>query len=410
ALKLLEKNEELKAVYFDENIWAEATKEFLGGVQNYYYLQGQRNNLYKCILNNSLHIINENGFLGLVHPEGIYDDPSGQEFRKFIYPRLKYHFQFKNELMLFSEIDHHNFYGIHIYSGKAGEINFININNLFHPSTIDGSLIHSGNGSIGGLKIKNEQTGKMEWNTTAHKNRVVRITKDELNIIAKTFENNTNGLGTKLVGIHSIEVIGVLRKLSEFSGKLSNIKYYSTDALNETNAPKDGIVIRNTKWADYNLYELIYSGPHFFVSTPLYKTPRSVCKLNSDYDCIDLNKINQDFVPRTNYVPNINILDFKKLFGSNDVWIDSYRVWFSKMISITGERSIQPAILSPKISHVNGVISVYTDSLKNIVELNSITSSLVLDFYIKILAKSNLYDDTLSRLPLGIDNKCKNSI
>src|SRR5690606_15697770 len=268
ALKLLEKNEELKAVYFDENIWAEATKEFLGGVQNYYYLQGQRNNLYKCILNNSLHIINENGFLGLVHPEGIYDDPSGQKFRKFIYPRLKYHFQFKNELMLFSEIDHHNFYGIHIYSGKAGEINFININNLFHPSTIDGSLIHSGNGSVGGLKIKNEQTERMEWNTLPHKNRVVRITKQELDIIAKTFENNTTGEATKLVGIHSVEIIAILKKISDINGNLSNYNFFSTDAFNETIAPKEGIISRETKFPNIEHFELILSGPHFFVSKP----------------------------------------------------------------------------------------------------------------------------------------------
>src|SRR5690606_28481611 len=124
--------------YINENLEVNNTKEFLGAVQNYPLLAGQRNNLYKCVLENGLHWITEKGYLGLIHPEGVYDDPNGIALRKEIYQRLKYHFQFKNELMLFAEIDHHNIYGIHIYSGEKKSVDFQSISNLFHPATIDG--------------------------------------------------------------------------------------------------------------------------------------------------------------------------------------------------------------------------------------------------------------------------------
>jgi hypothetical protein len=405
--QILNEDHFLRSIYLDENIWADSSKEFLGAVQNYKLLQGQRNNLYKCIVANSFGICSKSGIIGLVHPEGIYDDPKGQLLREEVYERLKYHFQFKNELMLFSEIDHHNFFGIHIYSGNKTSVDFFNINNLFHPLTIDGCFVHDGKGVAGGIKIKDEQTGKMDWNIKPHKDRVVHITEKELKILAKTFEGNADWEGAKLVGIHTSQILTVLEKLSEFEGVVSDYDYFSTDALNETNAPKEGVLIRNTKFPDVEKYELIYSGPHFFVGNPMYKTPKQECKLNSDYDVIELNYANEEYTARTNYTPGIDIRSFKNIIGKEINWIDNYRVCFSKMLSITGERTLQPAIISPRISHVNGVISVKIQDEGLIIELAGLCSSVIYDFYIKSLGKGNLYDDTIKNLPLGIDLNLK---
>ena len=119
----------------------------MNAFQNYPLLKGQQTNLYKCVLENGFHWVSNKGFLGLIHPEGVYDDPKGQPLRKEIYPRLKFHFQFKNELSLFAEVHHETIYGIQIYEGNKSEIDFLSINNLFHPSTIDGSRILSSNSS-----------------------------------------------------------------------------------------------------------------------------------------------------------------------------------------------------------------------------------------------------------------------
>jgi hypothetical protein len=252
ADQILNQDRDLKTVYLDENIWADSTKLFISSIQNYILLQGQRNNLYKCILSNSFSLISQTGFIGLVHPEGTYDDPNGQLLRSELYPRLKYHFQFINELMLFQEIHHSNFFGIHIYSGFKNKIDFISISNLFSVSTIDGCFLHDGFGEVGGIKIKDLSTNKLKWNIFSHKNRIVKISEAELTIIANTFENGINSNEVKLVSIHSKEILDVLKRFSLFKTIVSDYNYFSTNGLNETNSPRDGIIIRETKYPNYD--------------------------------------------------------------------------------------------------------------------------------------------------------------
>ena len=88
-------------------------------------------------------------------------------------------------------------------------------------------------------------------------------------------------------------------------GKIGQLQYESTDCLNETNAVNNKLIQRETKFPVYDSNELVFSGPHFYVSNPFNKTPRSKCLEKADYDTIDLSEINQDFLPRTNYTPNI---------------------------------------------------------------------------------------------------------
>jgi len=407
SVNIFNQSSELRTIAIDEDIWATSTKDFIGSSQNYPFLVGQRNNLYKCILNNGFSLLNQNGSMGLIHPEGVYDDPSGDSLREELYKRLKFHFQFKNELMLFAEIDHHNIYSSNIYSGNKNRINFVSMSNLFHPSTIDGSFVHDGIGNAGGIKIIDPASGNMVWNTIPHKDRIVHISENELNIIAKTFENNDKGSSTKLISIHSEKIISILKKLSEFEGNVSKYEYFSTDGFNEYNAPSEGVLIRETKFSNIENFELVYSGPHFFVSNPIYKTPRENCKLNSDYDVINHNDLTENFSARTNYTPGISITAFVEKIGNGNNWINHYKVCFSKMLSITGERTLQPAILAPNITHINGVVSLMLPSNNLIIELCGLSSSVILDFYIKSLGKSNLYDETLKNLVIDIEEKYK---
>jgi hypothetical protein len=407
--ELIDASQRLKDILISEELWAESTKEFLGSPQNYYLLQGQRNNLYKCILVNTFHLSSQKGFSGLVHPEGIYDDPKGVDLRRQVYKRLKYHFQFKNELILFSEVHHEVIYSINVYSGLQSEISFKSISNLFHPTTIDGSFIHNGSGLPGGIKVKDEKSGKTVWNISPHKDRVINYTSNELQVLSRTFENSEEWEGSKLVGIHTNQILNVIKKIGEFKGSLSDYNHFTTLSLNETNSPRDGIVERRTDYPVYDDFEMIYSGPHFFVSTPFYKSPREVCRLNSDYDVINLMKISENYLPRTNFIPTIPKQSFKDLIGKNHNWINQYRVCFSKMISITGERTLQPSIIPPKFSHMDGVISTLLEPII-MVEFCGISSSLVSDFYIKSLGKGNLYDDTLKNLLLGFSNPLRSNI
>ena len=65
---------------------------------------------------------------------------------------------------------------------------------------------------------------------------------------------------------------------------------------------------------------------HFFVGNPLNKTPRRVCRLSSHYDCIDLTEIPDDYLPRTNYVPDCDPEEYNRriptIMSSTKVRVD----------------------------------------------------------------------------------------
>ena len=416
-------NAALKDIYFAELLETESSANFMNAPQNYPLLKGQQTNLYKCIVENGFQWIGREGYLGLLHPEGLYDDPKGKRMRKEIYKRLVYHFQFKNELNLFAEIDHHVFYGIHVYGGPKAKMGFVSMSNVFAPSTIERSLLGNTNGAIGGYKVYDDEAGKFIWNTRPHPARAVTITQKELTIFAQTFENSDDWAAAKLVSVHAKPLIDTLEKLSQFPTKVSDFTNKTTVAFDETNAQNDGIIQRDTRYPDYEQYELIYSGPHFFVGTPLYKTPRAVVTNNSHYDVIDLTRIPEDYVPRTNYVPAEDKLTFAgRIDGLRvasrtpdgrevmDRWVDYYKVCFSKMLSISGERTLQPAIIPPKVSHIDGCVTTIFDKDELTVEAAGINSSIVFDFYVKTTGKSNLRDEIIRNFPLGIPEKYRSPL
>jgi len=395
--------ESQKEAYLDEFIGTECAGVFMNGYQNYPLLKGQQTNLYKCILENGFNLLAKQGFMGLIHPESVYDDPNGQPLRKEIYQRLRYHFQFKNELVLFSEVHHETIYGVQIYSGNKNSINFLSISNLFHPITIDGCLIHDGKGIAGGFKITDNNTGKMIWNINSHKDRIVFVTDYELSIISNFFESSDEFSSTKFVNIHTNSILKIIEKLSYLKTKVEDFKNIINEGLHETNAQNDGIIERLeiTAKPEIDKNELIIGGPHFFVGNPIYKSPRSSCKLNSDYDVVDLSLIDNSYIQNVNYQPT----DILKKQVS-----EKYNLVFSQMLSITGERTLQPAIYPPNTFHINTVTSIQFEKDSLLLELSAISSSIIIDFYVKIIGKGGFYSGALRKLLLGINKEYKSQL
>ena len=414
------KDSKLKDLYYEEIIGTECTSFFMNASQNYPLLQGQQTNLYKCVLENGFSLLSKNGYMGLLHPEGVYDDPNGQPLRKEIYPRLAYHFQFRNQLKLFTEVGDRFDYGIHIYSGSRSEVFFRSINNLFHPSTIDGCFIHDGNGICGGMKVKSLESEIYIWNTKPHADRIVVYDSNRLKTVSLAFENSSDWQTAKLVTIHSSAIISVLEKLSSFSTSVEKYSCKITTCWDETNNLNDQTIKRKTQFPNVDQYEMIYSGPHMFVSNPLYKTPKEICTEKAHYDIIDHNLSPIDFVARTNYLPDKNVTNFPKIIkgfttGRKDAngidiyddWISYYKIGFRKMLNQAAERTLNPNILIPKSTHTNGIISVTFKETEFSIELCAICSSLVLDFFIKTVGASNLYDGRITSFPLGVEEKYK---
>ena len=299
-----------------------------------------------------------------------------------MYFRLKYHFQYVNALVLFSEIDWHNKYGSQIFGKLKSEPEFISLNNLYHPNTIDACIIHDGHGDCGGIKDKE---GK--WNTIGHKKRIVHYTKDELLVLSRTFEASEEWETTELVSIHNEDILEVLKSLSLFPYHMSDESPYIYECLHETGAVDKGYIKAETRYPNWDNSEMIYCGPHFHVANPLYKTPQKVCSTNRSYDTIDLEKVESGFIARTNYVPCIDktayyalhpqIVEGQDKNGNNITrnWMDFYKLGFRKMLNLTSERTLICALLPRKSAHINGVISATFRGRYNSVDMAAICSS-----------------------------------
>ena len=408
----------LKELYLAEEIDNACSASFMNAYSNYPLLIGQQTNLYKCVLTNCMDLASEdNGYIGLLTPESIYDDPKGQPLRREMYRRLRYHFQYQNELRLFAEVHHHTVYGDQLLGPRrSSSPRFASLSNLFHPSTVDACFAHNGNGNCGGIKDENGN-----WNTSAHKDRIVEFTNEELQVLSDTFEDGTTGDCAKLVSIHNNKIISVLKRISEYPIRLKDKECLINNCFHETGAVDDGTIVRNTFIPDTENYEMIYNGPSFYVGNPLYKTPRSRCVLNSDYDNIDLTK-KEDIIQRSNYRPNIPTLEYKSIIkgfligqdndGNNiyDSYIDKYKVTLRCMLSQSGERTLICAVLPRKTAHIHAVISTAFRSGYDCVDMAAFFTSLPMDFFTKTIGIGQVGKDMLSKYPVEVSPIYKNAI
>lgn len=408
-------NPATKVLYRSEEIDTACSSKFMSAYCNYPLLVGQHTNLYKCVLENCMDMASDdNGYIGLLTPESIYDDPKGQPLRRELYKRLRYHFQYQNELRLFAEVHHHTVYGDQLLGPvRSSSPRFASLSNLFHPSTVDACFAHDGHGLCEGKK---EKSGR--WNISGHKKRIVTFTDKELKVMSEAFEEGCDWESAKLVSIHVEEILDVIKRFSDFKKHVIDYNTIITEGLNETISVDKKQIIRNTKWAETKNMEMIFSGPHVFVANPYYKTPREQCILNSDYDIVDLSTLSDSYSARTNYIPNIPISDFRNLFVGfykgqgtdgiiSDDWFSFYKAAFRRQIGADSERSLSGAIIPPNSAHIGGVVSVTFDNYDDLVEFSGCCSSTIWDFYVKILKISDVRINRINSFPLGIADKYK---
>jgi hypothetical protein len=409
-------NQRLKAIYNAEETENTCSAVFMNSVQNYPLLVGQQTNLYKCVLTNGMEMMGKDGYMGLLTPEGIYEAPNGQSLRRELYKHLQYHFQYQNELRLFAEVDHHTMYGGQLLrKHTSSPPRFASLSNLFHPSTVDACFSHDGHGLCGGIKDENG-----DWNTSPHKDRVIIYGEKELRILAKAFGEEDDWESVKLNAIQSVGTIDILGKISNFPKHVRDYpQMILSNGLHETNSIDLGITKRDSIIPNIDRYELIYSGPHIYGANPLYKVPREKCILNSDYDNIDLTIIQEDFVPRTNYVPAIPSNEFCSMtngfiIGQDiegkpiyDRWIDYYKVAFKEFVGSTSERTINCAIILPKCTHINTLVTIVFKEQSLNIELAGLSSSIVMDFYFKTIGASHVTAGRIASFPLGIAEQYK---
>ena len=392
-------NAHTHSMYFAEYEMLSGEQNFLNAVQNYPALKGQQTNLFKCFLPLSWEKTNESGIAAFVHPEGVYDDPKGGALREMLYPRLRYHFQFANERKLFPEVDHHTQFSLNVYGGPLMVSLDTNSNHYDSKSIVE---CYQGEASapIPGIKDANG-----DWNITGHPDRIIHVTQRELEVFAKLFDGNDKWQQAKLPQLHVHQLIEALECFSNQSRTLSTeIQHlYTAEMWHETNNQIDGTIVRHIDFPE-NIQSMIYSGPHIGVANPLFKTSRRVCKLNSDFDPIDLTIIDDSYLQRCNYSIACSYDEYKlrtPITPWGKRYDEDYRLCMRKMLNQGGERTYMVAIIPPKSEHIHGNFGICMD--QGLASFAANSFSLPFDFYLKSTGKSNINFSAASGFPILSD-------
>ena len=385
----------LQSAYLAEFEEFDGTQNFLNAIQNYPLLKGSQTNLFKCFLPQSWCFTKTEGVSGFVHPEGVYDDPNSGILRRTLYQHLKAHFQFDEVRRFFSNTDNRKPFSINIYRNQSDLdlIRFVNISNLFSVRTIYDCFDSATSQIVPGIKTDNGQ-----WETTGHPARIISVDLDTLNLFSQLYDSEgTNADEARLPALHAQNLVDVLQKFSAQEERLGNLsgQYFALEMWHETNTQKDGTIRRDTQFSGESK-NFILSGPHFFVANSLNKTPRYPCKLNSDYDILDLTALPDDYLPRTNYIPDCDFTEYQRRtpkvpWDNQQPVTDFYRIAARGMLSQSGERTYIPVLVPPGIGHINGVQTTVFRNNNLLLKAACFGMSIVADFYIKTTGRSNLH-------------------
>ena len=355
--------------------------------------------------------------LDLLHPEGVYDDPKGGEFRAVALPTSSLTLPVPERKAAVSrgrpprQVQRER-----VRDRPVTSPAFVHVANLYATATVGACLGHGGDGSVPGIK---EDGGG--WNTAGHRDRVIEVDREALRVFAALSEKSRRDpLEARLPALHARPLLRALRTLAIYPHRLGDLEPDVSVLFqwDETMAQREGTTRRETRFAGQPA-DLILSGPHFFVGNPLYKTPRRECTLNSHYDVLDLATLPDDYLPRTNYVPACDPAEYRCRtprvswpepgHGEPALLTDCYRVVNRKMVSSDLERTLITALLPPGPSSIDAVFVTGFRKATDCLDFLALTHSVVLDFLIKTSGTNNLHKAWLYRLPV-LDRTCPEAI
>ena len=385
-------------IYFSEYESLSGQQAFFNASQNYLELKGQQTNLYKCFLPLAYRIMSENGVSAFIHPEGIFNDPTGDELRRITYPRMKTHFRFSNALKLFTDVHTSRDFGLNVYSNSLNE-SFVQIVDLYDPKTIDECFNNENNKSI----YMRTESGKR--NTAGQRNRITTIGQNELKLFASLLGETDDWEATKLMNLYTEPLLKVLTLFSKCATSLSQINdVYSTQLWQETNSQNDGTIKKEDHFG--TPIETVLSGALIGTANPLFNCLNANCTGNNDNTTVDLTFIPDDYVQRSNYLPCCDMTEYYNRSPKtqwDEHYLNTYRIVARKMIDIEGERTLMPSLLPPKIAHTNGIIGFCFKDSKHLATMLGLMTSLPYDFFIKAIGKGNLYMESAGMLPIFTD-------
>src|SRR5699024_5028019 len=174
-------------------------------------------------------------------------------------------------------------YGVHVYGqGRGRGADFWMASSLYHPDTVERSLLHNGEGAEPGLK-----DSEGNWAVRPHANRILRIQNNRLQGWNDTLgEGNSSPLTTRMVCTVKQASAEVLEKLSK-QKRIGSLNPSFSRGWDESIDRKKGRF--ELRWGEPDTWnDVILQGPNFHVGVPFYKQPNSTMKNNLEWSEVDL--------------------------------------------------------------------------------------------------------------------------
>jgi hypothetical protein len=374
--------------------------EYLGSIQGYPLLAGLQPDLYRCFMGQTWRHAAAAGIVALIHSESHFTDEKAGLLRDITYRRLRRHWNFVNELLLY-DINDRQSYGVHVYGRLVDNVRFMMASSLYHPDTAERSLRHDGTGEEPGLK---DSSGN--WDLRPHRNRIINVTDDTLRTWHQTLEGKSVPLRQTrmLYAVNTAveDVLGVLARQS----RVRSLALEFSSGWHESNSKKRGYF--KSGWgAPPSWSDSILQGPHIHVGTPMYKSVNSTMRNKADWSATDFETLPVDAIPITAY----------KVTGDRMRYDADYTQWYSGparkyfrvawrcITQSANERTLMPAIIPPGSTHVDFIFSAgMPQNLESLCVLEGFLSSLLADFSVRV-APGHIRSATVNRLPISIDHR-----
>lgn len=384
-----------------------STAAFVGSAVEFSKLSGMTPDLYRCFVVATWRHSSEYGVSSLVHPDSHMTDVKGGGFRGEVYPRLRRHWQFINELRLFNEVHNLVSYGVHVY-GRECSVTFMNAVNLYHPETVLASLRHDGDGEEPGLK---DRLGN--WDLRAHASRISIVDLDVLRAWRDFLgDNEVPVIETSMVYTVTSSLQSALEKLLA-QPRLSSLELQSSTGWNETTDRQKGRF--DVEWGPARSWDdVILQGVHLHVANPFYKSPNTAMKSNKDWTRVDLETLGADALPVTSYKPIQDaIYDAQYTHWDGQNARNFFRFAWRRMAANTGERTLIGAIVPPGVAHVDAVTTFGLPAAANherLTEVAGFLSSLLSDVQVRLVPKGDIRMSVINRLSFEVDKNLRGEL
>jgi hypothetical protein len=185
----------------------------------------------------------------------------------------------------------------------------------------------------------------------------------------------------------------------------------ASEMLNQVGA-QDKKIIREKSTSPRTIDQLVYSGPHLACYNPYFQETAPVAKSNRSYVPLSLSDLQENYIIQSSYellvepeslddaFPRLGTIPYRKLF----------RLATRGMINPANERSLFLAIIPPGPLHINAIKSVGSTNLLGLLVCAGFGGSLILDGYLRLKNKTNIFTDDIKAMPIGNDTSFYDSI